>query len=69
MSMRYLITVGAIVFAALTPAAAHHSDAGLDMRTVLTMEGTVKEFSLRNPHSYLVVEVTDDECERNLVGN
>lgn len=59
--MRYLITVGAIVFAALTPAAAHHSDAGLDMRTVLTMEGTVKEFSLRNPHSYLVVEVTDDD--------
>jgi len=44
----------------VVPALAHHSDAQLDMNTVLTMEGVVKEFSLRNPHGYFVFEVTDE---------
>ncbi|MEO2004791.1 MAG: DUF6152 family protein [Candidatus Poribacteria bacterium] len=38
------------------PLAAHHSDAGMDMETVLAFEGTVKEFAWRNPHVYVVVE-------------
>ncbi|MFL2546160.1 MAG: DUF6152 family protein [Candidatus Rariloculaceae bacterium] len=31
-------------------AAAHHSDAGLDMETLTTIEGSVTGFYWRNPH-------------------
>jgi len=41
-------------------AAGHHSDAALQMDTVITLEGTVTEFSLRNPHAYVVVAVPGD---------
>jgi hypothetical protein len=61
--MKYLIFLGAILCAAITPALAHHSDAALDMNTVLKLEGTVKEFSLRNPHAYFVVAVTGENGE------
>ncbi len=40
-----------------TAALGHHSDAALQMDTVITLEGTVTEFSLRNPHAYIVVAV------------
>jgi len=45
------------------PAAGHHSDAGLDMDSVTTLEGTVTEFSWRNPHVYFTVETTDGQGE------
>lgn len=38
------------------PVSAHHSDAGVDMETMVAIEGTVKEFAWRNPHIYLIVE-------------
>ncbi|MFP6829031.1 MAG: DUF6152 family protein, partial [Gammaproteobacteria bacterium] len=44
----------ALVLAA--PVSAHHSDAGLDMESTVTIEGTVKEFAWRNPHAYVIVE-------------
>ena len=52
--------IGSIAIALAGPALGHHSDAALDIETVITIEGTVSEFSLRNPHSYFVVETTDD---------
>ena len=61
--MRYLT----IIFSAcvlVLPAYGHHSDAALEMDTVLTLEGTVMEFSLRNPHAYIVVDATDETGER-----
>ncbi len=45
------------------PALAHHSDAALNMRTTVTFEGTVTEYSLRNPHSYFVVETVGESGE------
>jgi len=42
----------------------HHSDAGLDMESVVMLEGTVTEYSWRNPHIYFTVETTDDRGER-----
>ena len=45
------------------PVHGHHSDAALDIETVLTVEGTVTEWSLRNPHSYFAVETTNDAGE------
>ena len=44
----------ALVLAA--PVSAHHSDAGMNMESVITFEGTVKEFAWRNPHVYVIVE-------------
>jgi hypothetical protein len=42
----------------------HHSDAGLDLDSLATIEGTVTEFSWRNPHVYFTVETTDERGER-----
>ena len=39
-----------------SPLAAHHSDAGMDMESIVAFEGTVTEFAWRNPHVYVVVE-------------
>jgi hypothetical protein len=39
---------------------AHHSDAGLDLDNVITIDGTVRELSWRNPHVYFTVAATDD---------
>ena len=39
------------VVAIATPVLAHHSDAGMDMESVVAFEGTVREFSWKNPDS------------------
>ena len=36
---------------------AHHSDAGIDMESIVAFEGTVTEFHYRNPHVYVLVDV------------
>ena len=38
------------------PVSGHHSDAGMDMESVIAFEGTVKEFVWRNLHVYVIVE-------------
>jgi hypothetical protein len=41
---------------------AHHSFAGTYMESgVVTLEGTVAEFNIRNPHSFISIEVTDKD--------
>jgi hypothetical protein len=45
------------------PVWGHHSDAGLDMGSLVTVEGIVTEYSMRNPHTYLTVETTDARGE------
>jgi len=45
------------------PAIAHHSDAGLDMDSTVTFEGTIKEFHFRNPHMYFIVEADNPNGE------
>ena len=47
-----------------SPVFGHHSDAGLDINSVVTFEGTVTEYSWRNPHVYLTVETTNERGER-----
>jgi hypothetical protein len=42
------------------PALGHHSDAALDMRTVVEVAGDVTEFSWRNPHAYFTVAARDE---------
>jgi hypothetical protein len=38
---------------------AHHSDVAFDMESVIVLEGTVTEFSWRNPHVYMNIAVPD----------
>ena len=46
-----------------SPVAGHHSDAGLDMESVVEFEGTVTEFNWRNPHVYFTVETLGETGE------
>lgn len=52
-------TTFAVAVASVAPAIAHHSDAGIDMESTVTIEGTVTEFHWRNPHVYFMVEAAD----------
>lgn len=51
--------VASIVFA--FPAAAHHSFAMFDRDTSVSVEGTVKRFQWANPHSWIILTVTNSE--------
>jgi hypothetical protein len=42
---------------------AHHSDAGIDMESIVAFEGVVSEFHYRNPHVYVLVDVTNEAGE------
>ncbi|MFP6829252.1 MAG: DUF6152 family protein [Gammaproteobacteria bacterium] len=60
--MRYTAAFVVGIVLAL-PLSAHHSDAGMDMESVVAFEGTVTEFNWRNPHVYFTVETTDQNGE------
>lgn len=47
--------------AVAAPALAHHSVAMFDMTREVEISGTVKEFQYTNPHSWLIVTVTNDD--------
>ena len=63
MLVKYLV-IFIMVIAFIAPVSSHHSDAGLDMDSLVTFEGIVTEFSWRNPHVYLTVETTNESNER-----
>ena len=62
-STRYLAPafVTAIVVAAI-PTSAHHSDAGIDMESIVAFEGVVTDFVWRNPHVYVLVDRAGEEA-------
>ena len=43
------------------PVQAHHSDAGIDMESVVAFEGIVREFVWKNPHVYVAVDIEKDD--------
>jgi hypothetical protein len=47
--------------AAATPVFAHHSAVMFDDATEVTVSGVVKEFQYTNPHSWLLVDVKNDD--------
>jgi hypothetical protein len=53
----------AVALIPVAPAVAHHSDAGIDMESTVTLAGTVTEFHWRNPHVYFMVEAVNDRGE------
>ena len=62
------VRVPAIILAALLISAAayaHHSFAGTYIEGKLTkLEGDVVEFNIRNPHSFIVIEVTEKDGKK-----
>jgi len=51
----------AIGLAAALPLSAHHSGAMFDYRLVVELSGVVNEFQYTNPHSWLLVDVTNED--------
>ena len=48
-----------VALLAMHTATAHHSGAMFDYREVVELTGVVKEFQYTNPHSWLLVDVTN----------
>ena len=61
--MRQITTLAATFFVLSSPVFGHHADTGLDLESVLAIEGTVTEFNWRNPHTYLSIESTDADSQ------
>jgi hypothetical protein len=58
MLIRFLTLV---IIVLLSPTTfAHHSDAGIDENSIVTLKGKVVKFSWRQPHVYLYVEIMDN---------
>jgi Family of unknown function (DUF6152) len=55
-----IIVAGLIVIATGT-ASAHHSFAAFDITTEKTISGTVKQVDWTNPHTWIWVDVTNDQ--------
>jgi hypothetical protein len=53
------LLVGTSLAIASVPALAHHSAAMFEEKKTITVEGVVREFQFTNPHSWLLVDVTD----------
>src|ERR1700760_1354809 len=59
MNLRNLVLVGAFVGAG--PLLAHHSFTMFDMTKRITLAGSVTSFEWKNPHSYIEIDVPDDQ--------
>jgi hypothetical protein len=68
MKQRWLVRVSSGALTVLTVGAgvmaAHHSVAATYLRGTVTIDGTLKEFIWRNPHSFMKVEAPDDKGEK-----
>lgn len=60
MKRRFALTIGGLL-AVATQAWAHHSAVMFDDQSEVTLTGVVKEFQYTNPHSWLLVDVTNDD--------
>jgi len=62
MKSRLFILMIAVVAMSSVAAYAHHSFAGTYIEDkVVKLEGTVAEFNIRNPHSFISIEVVDKD--------
>jgi len=56
-----MFVLGALFAVAPLLVEAHHSSVMFDSTKEVTLEGTVKEFQYTNPHSWLLVDVTNKD--------
>jgi hypothetical protein len=59
--MRKTILTGTCLLAFAAPIFAHHSGVMFDDQKEVTVTGVVKEFQYTNPHSWLLIDVTNDD--------
>ena len=57
--LKLLMPSGALLMALSVQA--HHSTAMFDQNKTITVTGVVKEFQYTNPHSWLIVDVTNED--------
>ncbi len=55
------ILVCSILLVMVTPAAGHHSAAAFNTQEDITVTGTVTDWSFRNPHVYLTLDVVQED--------
>ena len=60
-TIKFMAATAALFGLSTLPAYSHHSAAMFDDQVVLTMEGTVKRFDYVNPHSWLYVDVENED--------
>lgn len=69
MKSRLLILIVVVASMSGVAAYAHHSFAGTYVEgKVVTLEGTVAEFNIRNPHSFISIEITDKDGNKTRWG-
>jgi hypothetical protein len=56
-----LVVFSSAAFVVAPAVEAHHSGTMFDETKEITVEGVVKEFQYTNPHSWLLVDVTDQD--------
>ena len=61
-----IVLLIALMISIAMPATAHHSAAGQDFTKRVEMSGTVKSWSIMNPHGKLVIQVTDAKGTRSI---
>ena len=57
---RALLAAGAAATTFCSAALAHHSRANFDLDTVIELQGTITEFSWRNPHTFATIAVATE---------
>lgn len=69
MKVRFALLTLAVAFASSAALHAHHSFAGTYREgDLLTIEGKIVQFNIRNPHSFINIEVTDEDGNVELWG-
>ena len=64
MKAKLAVLFGLAIMASAVAAYAHHSFAATyDESKTITIKGKMVQFSFRNPHSFVQVEVTDDKAK------
>ena len=56
-----IVSAFAILLVAIASASAHHAAAGIDRTKTLELKGTIKAFSWQNPHSWMEVDVVNEQ--------
>jgi len=66
MQLKSLSLAAMVAYAVAFPAWAHHSHGNYQLTEYTLLEGTVKEFHMVNPHTWIYLEVTDAGGQPNL---
>ena len=59
-----VLLAAAVALGMVSPALSHHSHAMFDHATQVSINGTVTDFVLRNPHTFLYVDVKSENGEK-----